>query len=174
MGEPDEKKIEAYQLRRIAGYKELAVAARFSVSRNTIQTWCKEVAAWLKLAKREEVDTLRAELTERYEHIYRSALDGFRRSQKREVVKTTKTSDEGDSETVRETPKAGQPAFLSVASNALLSIGKLWDADMKMSDRRSDTRCVGKSQTQMIDDQMKKLAKMKASLMGGSGDGDRA
>ena len=53
-GEPEEKKLEAYRLRRIEGFPENFVAERFSVDRRTIWNWCKEVSAWRKIEKREE------------------------------------------------------------------------------------------------------------------------
>ena len=172
---PTEDQIEVYRLHRCMGMTQKEVASRFGIAQQTVSKYVLMVRDWLRYAKREELTSLRADLTERWETLYRESMRAWTRSQEPEVVTTHKSGKE-DSETVRETPQVGSPVFLRMAGTALSGITDLWEADMLAASRQGEIRSVGKSQVQLIDDQMKRLQVMKQKLGAaeGGGDGDRA
>ncbi len=173
---PTEKEFEVYQAFRIEGHAKSVVAERFAISSPTVYRWSVKVAEWMKAESREAVDKMRAELTARHEYIYRSAVGGFRQSQADQVVKTERNEGDKFVQITQTTNQAGTPAFLSAATKSLECLARLWEADMISAERRSDVRSVGKTQVQLIDDQLERLRVMKAKLTAvpGGGAGDRA
>lgn len=188
------RKFEAYRLYRLEGKDRQEVAAKFGVSVRSINNWCNDVSAHLREEAKQQVETLRATLTSRWEHVYGLAMDGFQRSQRKKVETTIKEKPgevvppkEGEpvtppepiiEKTVKESEQAGSPAFLSVAADSLEAIGRLWSKEMDASDRRdgATVRVAGMTQQQMIQAQIKRLKDqmVKLSLNGSGGGGDRA
>ena len=173
--EPTDVHFEMFRLFKCMGLTQTAVAKQFGITQQAVSKIVINVREYLKFAKREEVSTLRGDLTERWETLYLESMRAWTRSQEPEVVTTHKSGQE-DSETVRETPQVGSPGFLRMAGTALSGITDLWEADMLAASRQGEIRSVGKSQVQLIDDQMKRLQVMKQKLGAaeGGGDGDRA
>ena len=162
--EPTEDQIEIYRLHRCMGMPQKEVASRFGVAQQTVSKYVLIVRDWLRYAKREELTSLRADLTERWENLYYESMRAWTRSQETEVVTTRKNEAGVESKTTRETPQVGFPAFLKLAGEALCGIANLWEADMLATSRQGDVRSVGKSQSELIDDQMKRLRDMRAKL----------
>lgn len=163
--EPTPDQFDAYQAFAIEGTPQSVVAKRFAVSRFSITRWCHKVAEWNRAENRERVGALRTLVTDRYEYIYRQAVQGFVKSQEEEVVTTT--SDDGDkvTETVRTTPQSGNPAFLAIATKVLEGVTKLWHADMAANERRGDVRMAGKTHLQMVEAQLARLTDTRKQIV---------
>lgn len=188
------RRMEAYRLYRLEGKHREEVAKLLGVTVRTVNRWCNDVSAHLREEAKQQVETLRATLTSRWEHVYGLAMDGFQRSQRKKIETTIKEKPgeavppkEGEpvtppepiiEKTVKESEQAGSPAFLSVAADSLEAIGRLWSKEMDASDRRdgATVRVAGMTQQQMIQAQIKRLKDqmVKLSLNGSGGDGDRA
>ncbi len=171
--EPTEDQYEAYRLRRLEGQLEIAVATQFGVTTKTIYKWCRKVSEWLKTAKREELDTLKADVTAKFEHLYELAVTGYHRSiQPREST----TDSEQFGITTKTEPGVGMPGFLAIAHDSTLAIAKLWGQAIDATDRASFSRVVGKSQLELAREQRKRFQLLESALekeqamSGGSGD----
>ena len=155
------RRMEAYRMVLLQGKQRKEVAELFGVSARTIYSWIKDVSAHLREQSKEGVETLRATLTSRWEHVYGLAMDGFERSQKKKLETTRKEkpgpvveAKEGEpvqpppepivEVTTKESEQAGAPAFLSVACDSLKAIGGLWANEMDAAETRSEERRVGK------------------------------
>ena len=173
--DPNDDQWEAYRLHRCMGMSQSEVATRFGVTQQCVSKWVALVRDYLRYAKREELTSLRADLTSRWENLYYESMRAWTRSQATEVVTTRKNEAGVESKTTRETPQVGACQFLKMAGTALVGIANLWEADMLATSRQGDIRSVGKSQRELIDDQMKRLSDMKAKLKTteGGGAGDR-
>ena len=176
--EPTLDQLEMFRLHVCAGMNQSEVAEWFGMTQQAISKHVRFVREYLRYAKREEISTLRATLTEKWEHLYVQAVRAWNRSQKTEVVKTIQDSEKtGVTETVRETPQVGAPAFLKIAQDALKGIEGLWAGEMTAVDRRGDGRSAGKTQLQRIEMKLEELNRAKLKLLAsqnGGGAGDRA
>lgn len=174
---PSDDQLEAYRLHRCAGMPQAEVATRFGVTQQCVSKWVALVRDYLRFAMREQLSSLRAELTERWEYLYVESLRAWRRSQEPEIVTTRKSEAGTESKTTRETPQVGSPAFLKLAQEALGGIANLWEADMSAADRRGESRTAGKTQSERIDAKIAELQRAKLKLLNqqnGGGAGDKA
>lgn len=184
------RKFAAYKRYKLEGRGREEVAKEFGVTVRTVNRWADDVSAHLREAGKQEVDTLRATLTSRWNHVYSLAMDGYERSQRKKVettikVKPVEAPTEGEKppepvaeKTTKESEQSGSPAFLSVACDCLKAVGTLWAKEMDAADHRSgaSVRVAGMSQRQQIEAQIKRLKDqvLKLGLNGKGGDGDRA
>jgi hypothetical protein len=175
--DPTPEDLEMYRLNVCAGWTQARVGEKFGICGRAVSNHVRKVAEWLRYAKREELVTLRSGLTERLEWLYRESVRAWERSQEPEKVTTVKTEGGETVTTVRETPQVGTPAFIKLAADAVDGIKDLWAAEMSGADRRGETRAVGKTQAQRIDQKIEELQRAKAKLtasQNGGGAGDRA
>jgi glycerate-2-kinase len=175
--DPTSEDLEMYQLNVCAGWTQARVGEKFGICGRAVSNHVRKVAEWLRYAKREEVVSLRSGLTERLEWLYRESVRAWERSQEPEKVTTIKTVGGETVTTVRETPQAGTPAFIKLAVEAIGGIQDLWASEMSTADRRGESRSVGKTQAERIDQKIEELQRAKAKLaarQNGGGAGDRA
>lgn len=188
---PSTDKLDIFRRNVCLAEPQAVLGKEYGVCQQTICRWVNEVREYLRYAKREEITTLRAELTERYEALYAEALRAWARSQVTETVTTVRTEEGGyfdkkteeyveteqTVKTVKETPQVGTPQFLKLGMDAVIGIKDLWWSEMSAVDRRGESRSVGKSQAERIDAKIEELQRAKAKLaarQNGGGAGDKA
>ena len=81
--EPTVDQLEIYRRNVCLGDPQSLLAAEFGVTQQTISRYVVAVREYLRYAKREEITTLRADLTERWEAIYASSMLRAERSIRR-------------------------------------------------------------------------------------------
>ncbi len=163
--QPTQNQFDAYHAFIVEGTPQTQVAERFGVYRTTITNWCNKVAEWNRDENRERVGALRTRVTDRYEYIYRQAVQGFKKSQENEIVTTTADNGDKVTETVRETPQCGNPAFLAIATKVLEGVTKLWHVDMAANERRGDVRMAGKSHLEQVEAQLARLTDTRQQIV---------
>ena len=188
---PSSDKLDVYRRHICLAETQASIGAEYGVTKTTVCRWVAEVREYMRYAKREELSTLRADLTERYEVLYAEAMRGWKRSQETETVTTVRTEEGGyfdkkaeeyvetnqTVKTVKETPQAGMSTFLKLAGDCVGGIKDLWWSEMSSADRRGESRSVGKSQAERIDQKIEELQRAKAKLaarQNGGGSGDKA
>jgi len=120
----------------LEGYSRQEIAQRVGVSRTTIRRWLQELRQ--EHAARAVVDTAQmiAETIKRYNSIYREAMKAWRRSQaERQVRMAEESGGDGSGgrtrkkKSIRSEVRAGDPAFLAKAMEALKAIRQIKGLD---------------------------------------------
>ena len=129
----------------------------------------KRVGIWIRVSTEDQVRGESPETHERRARLYAEAK-GWN------VIEVYRL-DAVSGKTVKETPQAGMSTFLKLAGDCVGGIKDLWWSEMSSADRRGESRSVGKSQAERIDQKIEELQRAKAKLaarQNGGGSGDKA
>jgi hypothetical protein len=180
MEEPTLEQLIAYRKILIERVPRDKVGAELGYTGRHAARLAKAALEWMRAEQMDQISTLRTMLTDRLEYIYGEALRAYRISKQPKVVKTEKTNANGETEEIEQTTgqASGNPAFLRLAKDAVEVHADLWKGLMTSSDRGQGVRAAGKTQLQLLDAMMEKLANQRRTLTARTepvnGDGDRA
>ena len=124
---------EAAQLAQ-QGFSYAEIAKRFAVSKSTIANWLRELGRAHAAGNPESTVKWIAEITDRYEKIYREAIGAWHRSQAEKQVRMVEESGGGNGGTkkrksIRSEGRTGDAAYLGKAMDALKAIREIKGLD---------------------------------------------
>lgn len=107
------------------------VGSEYGCTGANVHKIVKQMRTYLTEQYLHSVNEQRTEQSERLMHIYREAMDAWRRSVGETTVTTTKETQDEVEVTRRVETLAGNPAFLMVARSVLADIRTIWGVDAK-------------------------------------------